>query len=316
MTPNASTRAGRTSARTRIRAAAEIALTASGLGRLSRFWLRNGTLVLAYHNVVPRGEPIAGDRSLHLPVSDFASQLDALMKTHDVVPLHDAVINPATRRGRPAAAITFDDAYHGAVTCGVDELAKRGLPATLFVAPAYVGGRAFWWDRLAAPRGEVPEHLRVHALESLQGDGEQVLRYAALDMSKHSLPRHACCTDEQILIETCRRHPGITVGSHSWSHANLARIGAERLDAELTRSAAWLRARFGERAIPVLAYPYGLSSAAVEAAAARTGYQAALRVDGGWITRAPANAFAISRLNVPAGVTQRGFALRAAGMFC
>jgi len=291
-------------------------LTASGFGRLSRFRVRNGTLVLAYHNVVPRGEPIAGDRSLHLPVDDFAAQLDALMKTHDVVSLEDALVDPAMRHGRPAAAITFDDAYQGAVTSGVDELAKRGLPATLFVAPAYIGGSAFWWDRLAAPLGEVPDPLRVHALEALSGDGDQVLQWASLNMSEHSLPRHACCADEETLVDACRRHPGITIGSHSWSHVNLARVGAERLDAELTQSAAWLQARFKERVIPVLAYPYGLFSASVEAAAARTGYRAALRVDGGWITGTPANAFAISRLNVPAGVTQRGFALRAAGMFC
>lgn len=314
MTP--STGAGHTSARTRMRIAAEIALTASGFGRLSRFRVRNGTLVLAYHNVVPRGEPVVGDRSLHLPVDDFAAQLDALMKTHDVVSLADALTGPGMRHGRPAVAITFDDAYQGAVTSGVDELAKRGLPATLFVAPAYVGGRAFWWDRLAAALGEVPDHQRVYALEALNGDGEQVLRWASPNMNKHSLPRHACCADEETLIDACHRHPGITVGSHSWSHVNLARVGPERLEAELTQSAAWLQARFTERVIPVLAYPYGRFSTGVEAAAARAGYRAALRVDGGWITSAPTNAFAISRLNVPAGVTHRGFALRAAGMFC
>ena len=314
---SSSSRSGQTSARTRIRIAAEIALTASGFGRLSRFRVRNGTLVLAYHNVVPRGESVAGDRSLHLPVSHFAAQLDALTKTHDVLSLEDALNGPAMRRGRPAAAITFDDAYQGAVTCGVDELAKRGLPATFFVAPACVGGSPFWWDRLAAPFGEVPDHLRVHAIEALNGDDELVVRWASsLNMSEHSLPRHACCADEATLVDACRRHPGMTVGSHSWSHVNLARVGAERLEAELTQSAAWLQARFRERVIPVLAYPYGLFSAGVEAAAARAGYRAALRVDGGWITSAPTNAFAISRLNVPAGVTQRGFALRAAGMFC
>ncbi len=50
-------------------------------------------------------------------------------------------------------------------------------------------------------------------------------------------------------------------------------------------------------------------------AAAAAGYAAALRVDGGWIPdpRA-ADRLDLPRLNVPAGVSRRGFELRTAGM--
>jgi hypothetical protein len=34
---------------------------------------------------------------------------------------------------------------------GIPELVRRGLPATVFVAPALLDQRAFWWDRLANP---------------------------------------------------------------------------------------------------------------------------------------------------------------------
>src|SRR5690606_35559597 len=83
--------------------------------------VRPSDLILAYHNVVPEGESAAGDRSLHLPVADLRSQLDRLTRTHDVVPLA-SLLDPGVERNRPRVAITFDDAYRGAITCGVDEL--------------------------------------------------------------------------------------------------------------------------------------------------------------------------------------------------
>lgn len=307
--------AARPSARARIRAAAEVALTASGIEYLSRYRVRNGTLVLAYHNIVPPGEAVVGDRSLHLSVSEFAAQLDALIKTHDVLPLQDALAAPVRRR-RPIAVITFDDAYHGAVTCGVKELARRSLPATIFVAPAYIGGRAFWWDRLLFSAADLPDSVRAHALDDLAGDDERITAWASTTgVRETALPQHARCSSEQELIEAVRQHPGLSIGSHSWSHINLARIERRRLDAELARPLEWLRARFS-RVIPILAYPYGLSSQAVEAAVSAAGYDAAVRVDGGWLTGRPTNAFAIPRLNVPAGMTRRGFVLRGAGILC
>jgi hypothetical protein len=59
----------------------------SGLPRIMRRKRRGDVLVLAYHNIVPTGQIVAGDRSLHLTQARFAEQLDALMRTHDVIPL-------------------------------------------------------------------------------------------------------------------------------------------------------------------------------------------------------------------------------------
>jgi hypothetical protein len=97
--------------------------------------VRGGSLILAYHGIVPltAGDTVgAGERALYVRQSDFAAQLDMLSSVADVVPL--ASIDAATS-ARPRVAITFDDAYQGAVTAGVDELVARALPATIFVAP-------------------------------------------------------------------------------------------------------------------------------------------------------------------------------------
>ena len=62
-------------------------------------------------------------------------------------------------------AITFDDAYAGTVDQALPELARLGLPATVFLAPAFVEGDTFWWDALAAPGlAEPEEKLRSHEI--------------------------------------------------------------------------------------------------------------------------------------------------------
>ena len=70
-----------------VKSTAEVALCRSGLTRAARRRLGDATVVLAYHNVVPDGETVRGDRSLHLPRREFARQLDLIRRTHEVVPL-------------------------------------------------------------------------------------------------------------------------------------------------------------------------------------------------------------------------------------
>lgn len=300
--------------RSSVKAVAEVVLARGGPARIARVAGRSSTLVLAYHNIVPDHAEITGDPSLHLPRTAFAAQLDELARTHDIVPL-DALRGPDPKRvRRPRAVITFDDAYRGAVTIGVEELARRGLPATIFVAPGFVGGRAFWWDALAtAGSGELPAPFRELALTSFRGVDrlirERAPAYGLMEIEP--APYAVAATEEE--LRWAARVPGITFGSHSWSHPNLARLGPEELRAELVDSLAWLSVRL-DPVVPWLAYPYGVSSLAVERAAAEAGYVAALRVTGGRIPRRGANPYSIPRLNVPGGLSIHGFVLRTAGL--
>jgi len=248
---------------------------------------------------------------------DFARQLDLLQETHDVVSLESALApapEPARDSARPRVAITFDDAYRGAVHAGVEELAARGMPATIFVAPAFVDGGTFWWDALAGETG-LSDEVRTHALEHLQGKDARVRAWAAeRGLRESHLPEHQSVAREEELSEATRT-PGITLASHTWSHPNLSALDPEDLEAEVVRPQVWLRERF-PHVVPWITYPYGLFSPAVEAAAARAGYRGGFRVSGGWLRggTAPSMAFALPRLNIPAGLSPRGFELRAAGL--
>src|SRR5690606_40922240 len=99
---------------------------------------------------VPPEDAGQGDTSLHLPLPRFIQQIERVARTHEIVDLETTLSGPGHR---PRAVLTFDDAYRGAVTLALPELRKRGLPATVFVAPALLGqstkiGRASCRDRL------------------------------------------------------------------------------------------------------------------------------------------------------------------------
>ena len=288
----------------------EIALCRSGVAAAARRRLRGTAIVLAYHNVVPDGELVRGDASLHLPQRSFARQIDLLLRTHDVVPL-SALLESPPRNSRPRAVITIDDATAGALTAGLEELAARRLTATYFVAPAFVPFRTFWWDDLDG----LSDQQREHALQGLCGADQAIREWAReLGIATTDTPPHQRCGSEEQLAAAVGE--GMTLGAHGWSHRNLAVLSREELQLELVRPLAWLRERFSN-VLPWLAYPYGRVSSEAAAVTRALGYEGALRIAGGWIGRRLPNAvgrYSLPRVNIPAGTTIDGFALRTAGL--
>lgn len=300
--------------RARLKAAAERLALDGGLAAASRARMGGAALILAYHNVVPHGECEAGERSLHLPQRRFAAHLDTLLRTHDVVPLAE-ILRPGGGR-RPRAALTFDDAYRGALTAGVAELAARGLPATFFAVPGLAGGPGFWWDALVPPGADsLPAAFRAGALDAARGEDAAVRALAARHgLRARPLPPQARPASAAEIAQAARV-PGITFAAHTWSHPELTRLTDAELRRELGPPLRWLRRVAGRAFVPWLSYPYGRWAPHVARAAAAAGYTGALRVEGGWV-RGSVDAFAVPRVNVPAGLSASGLALRAAGLLC
>jgi peptidoglycan/xylan/chitin deacetylase (PgdA/CDA1 family) len=299
-----------------LKALVERGLVRSGAAAATRATVRGRALILAYHNILPDGERPVGEASLHLPRRAFADQLDALAEHCQVVPLAHALEPPPSvgeRQGRPRVAITFDDAYLGAVQAGVDELRRRGLPGTIFVTPGMLGGRSFWWDALAGPAGTIPEAVRTHALEQCRGEDEAVRRWAGAAGLALAEPPAALRTASEEALLAAARGASVTLGVHTWSHPNLIRLSPTELVSELRRPLDWLRQRFAAT-LAWVAYPYGLWSPGVAAALGEAGLEAGLRVSGGWIPRRGVDRAAIPRSNVPAGLSLDGFRLRLAGI--
>ena len=276
---------------------------------------RGARLVLAYHNVVlNRPSPNPGEASLHLAFDGFRRQLDAIeVSGFDVVSLGSPEPDPDAT---PQVVITFDDAYFGSLELAVPELARRGLPATVFVAPGILGRSTMWWDSLADPQTLcVPPAMRRTALSEHAGDNERILRIA----DSEGWPRYATSSEHRIgtvaeVATALASHPRLTLGAHSWSHANLCELDAEQLARELTEPLKWLVATWGNRVVPWLAYPYGLTSPAVKRAAADHGYGGSLVVAGNWQRRG-GDRHEVQRYNVTNGLSTAGFRARLAGYF-
>ena len=289
----------------------ERAVSAPVVGWITRRRVRSKRLVLAYHGILPEGEAPAGERALFIRESEFTQHLDMLASIADVAPLAH-LDEPGD--GRPRVAITIDDAYRGAVDVGVRELAARSLPATIFVAPGRLNDHVFWWDALADDAGNLDENVRNHALRKLSGVDERVRTWAAMSgiTSRNDLPPYARSATRQEL-SAALRFPGITLGSHTWSHPNLASLGIVEVAQELRRSRDWLHAEFGERVIDWLAYPYGLQSVQTQVATAEASYAGAVRIGGGWHRETEVTPFARPRLNIGAGLSVAGLRARLNG---
>lgn len=300
------------------RAALEVLGVKLGLSAVARRLTGRRPLILAYHNVMPDGVPTKGERSLHVSRSRFVEQIELLAATRRVVPLVEILDRGHTRgpADRPAAAITFDDAYAGALELALPELAERGLAATLFVPPGLLGNESFWWDAVAdSESGLVAPDIRARALDEHEGRDDRIRAWA----HRAGQPVHEVGVWERPgtpdQLDRAALLPRITFGSHTWSHPDLVRIDAADRTREIAESLAWLADRYPDRTIPWIAYPYGRCSREVADAARRSGCAGGLRIDGGLVGRGDARAIALPRLNVPAGLSVRGFELRAAGLF-
>lgn len=300
--------------RSTLKALVEALVAGCGPAALSRRAFRRRALVLAYHNVLPDGAAPGADQSLHLPLTRFREQLELLAATAQVVPLAEVLGPQDDAPDRPRVAITFDDAYGGAVTVALPELERRGLPVTMFVTPGVLGGAGFWWDAVHAADGAgLPEGFRREALETGRGEGERVRALAVARGLSLREPAAACRPASEAELTRAARWEGLTLGAHTWSHPNLARLDGHELPAELGPPLDWLRERF-PRTEPWIAYPYGLTGPAVEVAAREAGYRAGFLVSGGWLPAAGRNPFRLPRLNIPAGLSRNGFVLRTSGL--
>ena len=120
-------------------------------------------LILTYHRV----ENLDSDpQMLCVTPQRFAEQMSVLRKCFRVVPLQQLV--KQIRGGERTAntvAISFDDGYADNLLHAKPLLERHDVPATVFIASDYVGGRAtFWWDELESillGNDALPQKLRL-----------------------------------------------------------------------------------------------------------------------------------------------------------
>ncbi|MDA0327670.1 MAG: polysaccharide deacetylase family protein [Gemmatimonadetes bacterium] len=153
-----------------------------------------------------------------------------------------------------------------------------------------------------------------HALTKLEGRTDRILAWASEQgIPVSPVPEHARPVEDTEL-DPSRLSKGITLGAHTWSHANLAALGPDAILDELVLCKDWLSER-SSRQLPWLAYPYGLRNTSAAAVAADC-FEGALLVSGGRAVRRGrrvAERALTPRLNVPRGLSLEGLSLRLSG---
>lgn len=134
--------------------------------------------VLAYHGV---GEPPPGAdvHGLFVTPARFRAQLELLAKHRQVVPL-EAVVSGQLPPGKPAVALTFDDAYRHLLDEAVPLMASYGFPSTVFVPTRWVGERNTW-DAPSACDLDIMSAEELRAAEQ-QGMAAESHGHAHIDM--------------------------------------------------------------------------------------------------------------------------------------
>jgi peptidoglycan/xylan/chitin deacetylase (PgdA/CDA1 family) len=250
----------------------EAGLIRAGGNLLSRGGARASLLVLIYHRVLTAPDPMYPGEP---DVASFARHMDLLAQNFVVLPLREGVAR--LREGRlPARAvcITFDDGYANNFTVALPVLRERGLAATVFVAPAYLGGGCMFNDLVFEACRAAPDELDLGEMglgflrltgpaERLRAAQHIVDQWKYLPRDERKLraeqlaarigfapPTALMMTEEQVA-----RMPreGVEIGAHTMTHPILARLDARDARDEILRSRQRLEEITGA---PVLSFAY------------------------------------------------------------
>lgn len=189
------------------------AATGPGARRRLKRWLAHldrgpataGTTLLIYHRV---GGGTLDERDL--TIADFDRQLDVL-SDHRVVALDTALDELARGDDSPKVVLTFDDGFADVHAVAWPMLRDAGLPFTIYVTTAYLGGSMQWegstatapgpaltWDQLgelaASELVTIGNHTHTHVRPERLDAGELDRCTAELERRVGVTPRHFAYT--------------------------------------------------------------------------------------------------------------------------
>lgn len=279
-------------------------LTLSGLASL---YVRTrgirGVTILMYHSVARAPESSWVDPRYHLSPDRFEEQMSFLSRHRKVVSMSELVTALEEGRDLPArsVAITFDDGYLDNLTVAAPILSKYGLPATLYLASAYVSrAENQWIDRVFGL-------FRARTRQDFSLDGESPERFDLSDPTRArtayqaackillggSLERRTRCLEEmerQLRPESpgprltlgwddvrdlVRQHPRFEIGSHTRNHVDLTGQEGALAESEIADCTEEIRRELGQRPLH-FSFPYNRWSNDCKERVHRNGYRSAV----------------------------------------
>ena len=280
---------------------------------------RHALTVLMFHRVLPADDP-----AFALAEREFTFTLDGFRRTLDFVQRHYSVVSlsdlQAARLGRAAlppnpVLITFDDGWRDTLTHAVPELARRGLPAVLFLASEVVAldNPRWWQDALVAalaepgasarlctaagwidmPNGSISQALAAHLGGMPEADRQAWLERYAPEVLGQITNRQMVTLSELKAFESgC-----LAIGGHGHTHSPLTL--SPDPEAELQASQRMLdELNQEERG---MSFPHGAWSSELAAVARKSGFDWIFTSDAvlANVSRWPSPLPALGRIHVP-----------------
>lgn len=272
---------------------------------------RTVPLILAYHRVVEDFEADARHTVPAMLISHpmLEQHLDWIGRRFRFVSLDElgSRLERGERFDKPVAAITFDDGYRDVYENAFPLLKRKGVPAAVFVVTDLIGTADVQiHDRLylllagalsAGPSGArrlvdrlVGVGVRRPALDTIGRTAQSptVVARALLDGADQAeIQRVIDVLESEVEIDAGAlrglgsltwdmlaemARAGMTIGSHSKTHALLINEGRPKVLEETTSSRRALESRFG-RPVDHFAYPTGGFNPGVVDAVAASGYR-------------------------------------------
>ncbi|MDP3938101.1 MAG: polysaccharide deacetylase family protein [Deltaproteobacteria bacterium] len=267
-----------------------ILITASRLGyfRIFAFFNRHKINILYYHGVSAREAfpGIENYQGKHVRASLFWRHLAFLARRYNILPLPDVL--HAMKNGVPlppyTAVITFDDGYENNATVALPSLLDAGLTASFFLTTDLIGtDECLWVDQLemvlnddqrmkmfvrfgttretvpletAADRREDDRLVRWFCKQLTEAEKSEWLRAF---FAENGIDAPKARGDHRFMSWDQARElhaRGMTVGSHTLTHAIITRLTPSEMEREIGEAKAACEARLKVRC-DTFAYPNG-----------------------------------------------------------
>ncbi|MBB4262711.1 MULTISPECIES: polysaccharide deacetylase family protein [unclassified Bradyrhizobium] len=267
------------------------ALYFSGAHHLLRPLLSGVGAIFMLHHVRPVREAVF-QPNRHLEVTpEFLRATLCHLRSRDIDivsmdDLHERLVQG--RFDRRFAAFTFDDGYRDNLDYALPVLREFDAPLAVYVASDFAEGTGrLWWVALEAviakaeqvdvrignsalrldattPAAKQATFDRLHDwLRALPGEHDLAREIEALcttyDVDMAALCRSLCLSWAE--VKSFAADPLVTIGAHSVSHCNLAKVAEDVAAREIATSRARIEQAL-QRPVLHLAYPYGDREAA------------------------------------------------------
>jgi peptidoglycan/xylan/chitin deacetylase (PgdA/CDA1 family) len=249
---------------------------AGTLGRLLPQARLNRLVVLIYHRVLPQRDSMFPREIIE---SEFDAQMGAIARYCSPVALSKAVqLLKAGALPPRAVAVTFDDGYADNASVALPLLRKHGVPATFFIATAFLNGGRMWNDTVSEairrwPRQDMDAaHLGLGMLPLGSPVAKGAAASAVLRAIKHRSPdeRLGLAADlakgaigplpDDLMMTTAHvrelHAAGMEIGAHTRTHPILRLLNDADSVAEIAGNIAELE-EIIQQPVRAFAYPNG-----------------------------------------------------------